>query len=103
VKSHSRALATIGVGASKILGMRRIFARISPNLPKKLLCDFCLEIFSHKDHELKTFFGVTSKKAFMFFCKRWAPFFEVKQHWAPFLPRFSGIFPGLSTNQNFWG
>ena len=24
-------------------------------------------------------------------CKRWAPFFEVKQSWAPFLPRYLGI------------
>jgi len=35
----------------------------------------------------------------VFFCKRWEPFSEVKQRWAPFLPGFSG----LSTNQNIWG
>jgi len=29
----------------------------------------------------------------LFFCKPWAPFFEVKQRWVPFLPRFSGILP----------
>jgi len=53
----------------------------------------------------------------VFFCKRWAPFFQlqtlgatIKQRWAPFLPglleilpRFLGILPGFSTNQNFWG
>ena len=67
----------------------------------------------------------------LFFCKRWALFFEVKPCWAPFLhifsrilprylgilirfsgilPRFSGIFPkysgilsGFSTNLSFWG
>jgi len=27
----------------------------------------------------------------LFFCKRWAPFFEVKQRWAPVLSGFSGI------------
>jgi len=51
----------------------------------------------------------------LFFCKRWAAFFEVK-HWAPFLPRFeeilpkfsdilldfSGNLPGFSINQSFW-
>jgi len=30
----------IGVGASKFLGVRRIFARIFPNLPQKFLSDF---------------------------------------------------------------
>jgi len=29
----------------------------------------------------------------LFFCKPWAPFLEVKQRWAPFLLRFSGISP----------
>jgi len=41
----------------------------------------------------------------VFFCKRQAPFFEIKQRCAPFLhrfsvifPRFSRILPGFSTN-----
>jgi len=41
----------IGVGARKFLGVRRIFARISPNLPEKLLWAFCPQFFSHKEHE----------------------------------------------------
>jgi len=65
VKSHSRALATIGVGASKILGVQRIFARIAQTSPKS--CATCLQIFSHKDHELKAFFGEPSEKAFICF------------------------------------
>ena len=61
---------------------------------------------------MKTFFGMISKIGglHVFFCKRWAPFLEVKQYWAPFLHgfseillRFSGISPGFSTNQNFRG
>jgi len=58
---------------------------------------------------------IPKKGLHMFFCKGWAPFIEIKQRWAPFvpgfaviLPRFSGIFPGFlgifpgfSTNQNF--
>jgi len=31
--------------------VQRIFARIFPNLPEGLLCDFCLQIFFHEDHE----------------------------------------------------
>jgi len=41
----------IGVGASKFLGVQRIFAQIFPNLPKKLSSNFC-----------GPFFGVASKK-----------------------------------------
>ena len=41
------AAVLIGVGASK----RRIFPEFPPNLPGKLLCDFCLQFFSHNDHE----------------------------------------------------
>jgi len=41
----------IGLGASTFLVVRIILAQISPNFPKKLLCDFCLQIFSYKSHE----------------------------------------------------
>jgi len=51
-----------------ILGVRKIFAQISPNLPEKFMCEFCLQIFSHKDHD--DFFRVTcTKKVFIYFCK----------------------------------
>jgi len=39
-------LFTIGVGAGKCLGARRIFIRIFPNLPEKCLCAFCPQILS---------------------------------------------------------
>jgi len=39
----------------------------------------------------------------VFLCKPWAPFFEVKQRWAIFLPGFSGLLPRFLANQNFWG
>jgi len=70
---------------------------------------------------MKTFLWCDLNKVLhLFFCKRRAAFFEVKQRWAPFLPRFSGILPrnlgilpdfqefcpdfqGFSTNQNFGG
>jgi len=52
---------------------------------------------------------MTSKKGLhVFFCKRWAQFYEIKQCWATFLlgfseifPRFSRILPGFSIYQNF--
>jgi len=38
---------------------------------------------------MKTFFGMTSKEGLhVFFCKRWAPFFEIKQRWALFFLDF---------------
>jgi len=56
---------------------------------------------------MKTFFGMTFKKGLhVFFCKRWAPFYEIKQDWEPFCPdaqRFCPdlrILPGFSINQN---
>ena len=99
--------STIGVGAGKFLGVRKIFARIFPNLPERFWATLLTNFFP-KDHE-DLFFGMTSKKGLhVFFCKRWAPFYEIKQGWAPFLPgfseilpRFSRILPGFSINQNF--
>jgi len=53
---------------------------------------------------MKTLFGVTSKEGLrVIFCKPWAPFFEVKQGWAPFSRGLSGMLPRFSANQNFWG
>jgi len=87
--------------SKQILGLRKMFARISPNLPEKFLCDFCLQIFSNKDHE--DLFGVTSKKRFScaFLQTLGAIFF--KESWAPFLLGVSGILSKFSTKQNFWG
>jgi len=78
----------IGVGAGKFLGN---FAQIFPNLPEKFLCDFCPQIFYHKNNK-DLFLMWPPKKGFhVVFCKRRLPFFEVKQGWAPFLHRLSGI------------
>ena len=40
-----------GCRSKQILRVRRIVARNSPNLPEKLLFNFCLQIFSLKEHE----------------------------------------------------
>jgi len=99
--------------------------------PKCFLFDFCLQIFSHKNHEDR--FMVRPRKKgglHLFLYKRWMKCFEVKQCWGPFLQRFSGILPRFSgilsgisgslsrfsgilpifseilpgfSNQNFWG
>jgi len=82
----------------EIFGGRRIFARISPNFHEKLLCNFYLQMLSHKDHE--DLFGVTSEKGLhVIFCKPRAPFFEVKQGWAPFQRGFSGMLTRFSANK----
>jgi len=39
----------------------------------------------------------------VFFCKPWAPIFEVKRRWAPFLPGISRILSRFSANLNLWG
>ena len=45
----------------------------------------------------------SEKRIHVFFCKRWEPFSEVKQCWAPFLLEFSGIFTGFQQIKTFGG
>jgi len=45
------------------------------------MCNFC-----------RPFFGVKNG-LHLLFCTRWAPLFEVKERWGPFLPRFLEILP----------
>jgi len=87
------------------LGVRRIFARNSPNLPKKFLCAFCPQTFSHTEHE--DVLLVWPPKRVVFSCKLWAPFLP---GFSGILPRFSKvllksseILPKFSTDQNFSG
>jgi len=106
-------LCCIGVGASNFLGIQKFISQNFIQLAQKVVVQL-----------LPTVFGVTSKNGLnLFFCKRWAPFFEVKQRWAPFCPDFQGfcldiwgfyvdfqgfypnfprMLPRFSTNQNFW-
>ena len=108
--------------SKQIFGVAKDFAQIFPNLPKKLSCNFCRSFL---------WCDLNKNGLHLFFCKPWAPFFEAKQRWASFFPRFSrilptyigllfgfskilpkfleilpgfsGILPRFSTNQNFWG
>jgi len=98
-------VSTIGVGAGKFLGVWKIFSQIS-KLAQKVLGDLGYKFFPQRSW--RPFFGMTYNKGHVFFCKRWAPFYEIKQGWAPFLPgfskilpRFLRILPGFSINQNF--
>jgi len=58
--------AFVDVEASIFLGVRKIFARIFPNSPVKLLCDFFPQIFSHKDRD-DHFWCDLQKKVFICF------------------------------------
>jgi len=46
-----RCLFIIGVRAIANFLSAKDFALSTPNLPEKFLCNFCLQIFSHKDHQ----------------------------------------------------
>jgi len=99
---YPRIICTIGVGASKFLDCA-VFLSEFPQTCPKVLCNFCLQIFSHKDHE--DLFLVWPLRNSVFICfseKPWASFFEVTQRWAPYLPRFSRILPRFFDNSN-WG
>jgi len=87
--------------------VQRIFAQIFPNCLKSCRATYADRFYGVQmlHDTTRRFYGDSQKKngLHLFFCKPWAQFFEVKQGWAPFLPRFSGILFGFSTNQNFWG
>jgi len=75
----------IGVGAGKILGVRMIFARILPNLPKKL----------HKKVTYKSFlcyFGCHFCSYFQAFAKIFRDFVKVFWDFAQISTDFSRIF-----------
>jgi len=85
-----------------ILGIR-FFAHMSPNLPEKLFVQLLPAIFL-PERSSRPFFCVTSKKGLhVFFCKPWAPFFEVKQRWLPFSPGFQGFCPDFQQIKTFRG
>jgi len=89
----STVMCSIGIGGSKYLGVQWIFARISPNLPEKLLCDFCRQIFSHKDHE-ELVSVLPPKKVFICVSTNVGTIFGRQATLgAIFCPDFQGVFP----------
>jgi len=117
---------TISV-AGKFLGVRRIFAQISPDSPKKLkktAFHFLLGgIFSNHTTSSTIFAQISPKLAqispnlpkkrdlqkttsALWF---WEPFLQIQTTYSNFVKvfthfaRFPQILPGFSPNQNFWG
>jgi len=70
--------------SKQIFGVAKDFAQIFPNLSKKLSCNFCRSFL---------WCDLNKNGLHLFFCEPWAPFFEAKQRWASFFPRFSRILP----------
>jgi len=73
---------------------------MSPNLPKKLLFDFCLQIFSNKDHE-DLFWSDLDKKVFMCFSAKVGRRFS--HDYQRFCPNFEGFFPDFRQIKSFVG
>jgi len=93
------------VGAGKFWGVRRIFARMSPNLPKKHFV-WLLPTNVLQQRSWRPFLEWPRKKGFyVLFCKSWTPLFArfsgVLLGFSEILPKFWRIFPRLPTNQNF--
>ena len=92
------------VRTSKCLRMRRIFARISPNLHKKLLCDVCLQFFSHVWLPKKDFICFSANvwrhclksNNFARMFRSFARYLGIFPGSSEILPRFSGILPKFS-------
>jgi len=68
-----------------------------PEFPQTCPKRFCAT-FAYKfspTQIMKDSFGMTSRKKSLhvFLYKLWAPFFEMKQHWAPFCSYFNGFCP----------
>ena len=100
-------LPGIGVGASKFLGMKRIFAQNFPNLPKKLSCNFGRPflwcdlqkmVFTSFSANLGCHFS-KSNNVGHHFCPNFQGFcsdFQV------FCLNFKGFCPGCKANKNVW-
>jgi len=111
--------ATWHFKSRQILGVQKISALISLNLPKKFSGNLCANISCHADHE--HFLLEWPPKEIMWFCIRWVPFLPIfsgclsrisgiLRTFTYILPRlsrispgFSGFLPRFSTNQTFGG
>ena len=94
----------IGVGAGKFLGVRKMYARISPKLPEKLLghflCNFHVILgasFSIKAHcapllSNQSKFGAIYARIFMEFAQIFRDFSKVFRNFAQILRDFARIF-----------
>jgi len=81
----------------------RIFDRIFPNLPEKMFVQLLPAIVLQQRSWRPFLVWPPKKGRRVFFCKPWAPFFEIRQRWVPFLPGFSGILPNFQQIKTFGG
>jgi len=89
---NPETLCHIRVGAVKFSEGRRIFARISPNIPEKFCASFAYKFFPTKI--MKSFFccDLKNKGLYVFIWKLWASFLKSNNVGHHFLG-FSTIFP----------
>jgi len=100
----------IGVGGGKLLGVRSIFAQISPNLPEKFLCGVCLQISPTKIMKTFSLCGL-QKKVFMCFSANVGLHFlkanKVGRHFCPDIhgvcSHFQGFRPDFQQIKTFRG
>ena len=102
---RSKQAGCMGVRARKFSEVRK-FLPLFPKIARKILANFCANIFSWRP-----FLDHLQKWVFMWFCQHWALFFpgfseilrrfsQILFRFLPSLPGFSEIVPGFSLNQN---
>jgi len=99
---------SIGVGASKFLGLQRIFDQIFPNLPKKISCKFCRPVlWCDLQKTVFTCFSANLGRHFSksnnvgrHFCSNFQGFCPNFQR---FCPNFQGFCPDFQQIKTFWG
>ena len=80
------------VGAGKILGVQKIFARISLNCRKSFQATLCAHIFFPRK-SWRPSFGKTSKTSWCDSAHIGRQFFKIKQRWHHFCPYFQVVCP----------
>ena len=97
-------ISPIGLGAGKILGVRRNFAQILPNLLEK----YFKKVSSHKKLFVSIRAPLVSNQTMLgaIFAQIFREFYKVLRDFSLILEdftRISWVLPGFSPNQNFWG
>jgi len=86
----------------QILAVQKMFARISPNLPVNFLCNFSLQILSHKDHEDLFWCDLQKRSSCVFMQTLGAIFWSQATLGAIFLD-FQGFFPDFHQIKAYGG
>ena len=86
----------------QILGGAKDFCSNFPNFPEKLLCDFYLQIFSHKDQDDLFLMWLPKKVLIGFSANRWRHFLSQTTLGAIFIQIFRN-FARIFTRSKVWG